>query len=331
MSTMLCGVADSTARTLALLSLLQTHRHWSGGELAERLGVSERTVRRDIDRLRQLGYPVDAAPGVDGGYQLAAGAHLPPLLFDDDEAVALTVGLRNAAGSAIDGVEETAVRVMAKLERMLPDRVRRRVEAVHGNVSVLRWAPVTEPVAATTLVAAAQACRDREEIRFEYRRRDGEASNRLVQPHQLVASGRRWYLVAWDVRRTDWRMFRLDRMGTPQLAGARFAERAVPGGDAAAFVADALRGVQRSFQAVLIVSATPDEVDRAARGFDGSVEHLDDGTSRFVLQADTAAWLAAMIAMLASSLPIHIDEAPDDVRAVVTETARRLDQASNPR
>jgi predicted DNA-binding transcriptional regulator YafY len=325
------GVADSTARTLALLSLLQTHRHWAGGELAERLGVSERTVRRDIDRLRQLGYPVDAAPGVDGGYQLAAGAHLPPLLFDDDEAVALAIGLRTAAGSAIDGVEETAVRVMAKLERMLPDRVRRRVEAVHGNVSVLRWAPVTEPVAASTLAAVAQACRDREEVRFDYRRRDGEASNRLVQPHQLVASGRRWYLVAWDVRRTDWRTFRLDRMGTPQLAGARFAERTVPGGDAAAFVAEALRGVQRSFQAVLIVSATPDEVDRAARGFDGSVQHLPDGTSRFVLQADSPAWLAAMIAMLASSLPIRIDEAPDDVRAVVAETARRLDHASTQR
>ncbi len=144
-------VADSTARTLALLSLLQTHRHWAGGELAARLGVSERTVRRDIERLRHLGYPVDAAPGVDGGYQLAVGAHLPPLLFDDDEAVALAIGLRTAAGSAIDGVEETAVRVMAKLERMLPDRVRRQVEAVHGNVSVLRWAPTTDPVAASTL------------------------------------------------------------------------------------------------------------------------------------------------------------------------------------
>lgn len=324
-------VADSTARTLALLSLLQTHRHWGGGELAVRLGVSERTVRRDIDRLRQLGYPVDAAPGVDGGYQLAAGAHLPPLLFDDDEAVALAVGLRTAAGSAIDGVEETAVRVMAKLERMLPDRVRRRVEAVHGNVSVLKWAPTVEPVAASTLATAAQACRDHEEVRFGYRRRDGEESNRLVQPHQLVVSGRRWYLVAWDVRRDDWRMFRLDRMGTPQLAGARFADRPVPGGDAAAFVAEALRGIQRTYQAVLLITAARDEVDRAARGFDGSVEHLDQGRSRLTLQADTVEWLAAMIAMVASSLPIQIHDAPDEVMNLVAETARRLHGATAPR
>ncbi|HUF99022.1 MAG TPA: YafY family protein [Ilumatobacter sp.] len=317
-------MADSTARALALLSLLQTHRHWAGAELADRLGVSERTVRRDVDRLRQLGYPVDAVPGVDGGYQLAAGAHLPPLLFDDDEAVALAVGLRTAAGSAIDGVEETAVRVMAKLERMLPDRVRRRVEAVHANVSVARWSPSVEPVAASTMVAVAQACRDREEVRFEYHSREGNETSRLVQPHQLVAFGRRWYLVAWDVRRDDWRTFRLDRMGAPSLAGARFPERPIPGGDAAAYLASTLRLVPRDHRAVLTLSAPPDEVDRAARGFDGVVEHLGDDHSRMVVQADTVAWLAALIAMLASSVPLRIDEAPDEVVQLVKTTAQRL-------
>ena len=216
---------DPTERALLLLSLLQTHRFWPGAELTERLGVSARTLRRDVDRLRTLGYPVDATPGASGGYRLAAGAHLPPLLLDDDEAVAIAVGLRAAAGASIDGMEDTSLRALVKLEQVLPDRLRRRVHAVHSNVASLQWggAPTVD---ADALAVLALGCRDHEQVRFEYRRRDGDETSRLVEPHQLVSTGRRWYLVAWDVRRDDWRTFRLDRLERRTVGGRRAARRA---------------------------------------------------------------------------------------------------------
>src|SRR5262245_30825613 len=233
--------ADPTERALQLLSLLQTHRFWPGEELTERLGVSARTLRRDVDRLRSLGYPVDATPGAGGGYRLAAGAHLPPLLLDDDEAVAIAVGLRSAASASIEGMEDTAVRALAKLEQVLPDRLRRRVLAVHTNVASLQWSDDEAVIDPDALAVLALACRDREQVRFDYTRRDGEEGSRLVEPLQLVSTGRRWYLAAWDVRRDDWRTFRLDRLQRARLAGGRCAAREIPGGDAAAFVARSIR------------------------------------------------------------------------------------------
>ena len=316
-------MSDPTARTLALLSLLQTHRHWSGGELAERLGVSERTVRRDIDRLRELGYPVHAAPGVDGGYQLAAGAHLPPLLVDDDEAVALAVGLRAAAGAAIEGIEETTVRVMAKLEQILPDRLRRRVDALNSNVDVLRWAP-RDQVPAASLTTLAQACRDREEVRFEYTRRDGESARRLVQPHQLVSVGQRWYLVAWDVRRGDWRTFRVDRMEEPSLAGARFEPRVLPAASAAEFVAAGLRSATQQHEAVVRVDGDPERIAAMSHWFGGQMSPIDGDATRLRLGADALEWLASMIAILATSFDLTIEEAPPEVHALLTDASRRL-------
>ena len=187
---------DPTARALRLLSLLQTYKFWSGSELADRLEVSPRTLRRDVDRLRELGYPVEATPGAAGGYRLSAGAHLPPLVLDDDEAVAIAVGLRAAAGASIEGIEETSVRALAKLEQVLPDRLRRRVHAVHGNVTSMRWGADQSTVDPDALAVLALACRDNEQVRFDYRRRDGEEAARLVEPHNLVSAGRRWYLVA---------------------------------------------------------------------------------------------------------------------------------------
>src|SRR6478609_4351085 len=269
--------ADPTGRALTLLSLLQTHRFWPGEELTERLGVSARTLRRDVDRLRTLGYPVDATPGTGGGYRLAAGAHLPPLLLDDDEAVAIAVGLRSAASASIEGMEDIAVRALAKLEQVLPDRLRRRVLAVHTNVASLQWSdggPVVDPDA---LAVLALACRDREQVRFDYRRRDGDDSSRLVEPHQLVSTGRRWYLVAWDVRRDDWRTFRLDRLERPRLAGVRCAARELPGGDAAAFVAESIRTMPLPHSAVLEVDGAPDAVRDMLRWSDAEVEELGDG------------------------------------------------------
>ncbi len=320
-------MTDPTARTLELLGLLQTHRHWKGSELADRLGVSERTVRRDIDRLRQLGYPVDAGPGTDGGYRLAVGSHVPPLMFDDDEAIALAVGLRSAAVAAIDGIEDAAVALVGKLDLVLPDRLKRRIEAFQTSVSMMSHAPSNVSVSADVLAVLSQGCRDREEVRFEYARRDGEESRRLVQPHQLVSAGRRWYLVAWDVRRTDWRTFRVDRMTEPTLAGARFTARQLPLGDAVAFVRQGLRAAVAVTGATVVVEATADEVESIRRWLDATAEPLDDAHTRLTLQADSEAWLASMIAMVATYCPLSIEEAPEAVRAALAETSSRLGSA----
>ena len=320
-------MSDPTARTLALLALLQTHRHWSGPELAERLGVSERTVRRDVERLRELGYPVDATPGVDGGYQLAAGAHLPPLLVDDDEAVALAVGLRAAAGAAIDGIEETTVRVMAKLEQILPDRLRRRVDALNSNVDVLRWAP-RDQVPAASLALIAQACRDHEEVRFEYTRRDGDSARRLVRPHQLVSVGLRWYLVAWDVRRADWRTFRVDRMDELRLAGARFEPQPLPATSAAEFVAAGLSSATQQHSATVRVAGDPERVSAMTRWFGAQMVPIDGDTTRLRLGSDALEWLASMIAILATSFDVSVEAAPPEVYALLATAATRLAAAS---
>src|SRR5690606_14124940 len=209
-------MANTNARMLRLLSLLQTHRFWPGSELAARREVSERTLRRDIDRLRELGYPVEATRGVAGGYQLQAGAALPPLLLDDEEAVAIAVGLRTAAGGVVDGIEETSVRAPAKVVQVMPPRLRRQVEALrtHTVPSPLGTGPTVDALALTVI---AQACRDHERLRFTYTARAGEPSRRLVEPHSLVTAGRRWYLVAWDLERHDWRTFRVDRLEDPTV------------------------------------------------------------------------------------------------------------------
>jgi predicted DNA-binding transcriptional regulator YafY len=222
------------ARLLKLLGLLQSRREWSGAELADRLGVTTRTVRRDVDRLRSLDYPVHASMGTSGGgYRLGSGARLPPLLLDDDEAVAVAVGLRTASG--IENIGETAVRALLKVEQVLPSALRHRVAALE-----IATVPHTSPapaVDAGLLTLVGTACRDRQRIRFGYVGHAGEESQREAEPHRLVTWGRRWYLVAWDLVREDWRTFRLDRMSVRTPFGARFTPREIPGGDAGAFVA----------------------------------------------------------------------------------------------
>ncbi|WP_151479473.1 helix-turn-helix transcriptional regulator [Streptomyces albicerus] len=227
---------ETSARLLRLLSLLQAHREWSGADLADRLGVTPRTVRRDVDRLRELGYPVNASPGTGGGYQLGVGAELPPLLLDDDEAVAVAVGLRTAAGQGIEGIGETSVRALTKLEQVLPHRLRRRVGALNAfTVPMLRGRrpSAVDPAVLTELAAA---CRDSERLRFEYRAHDGSPTRRTVEPHRLVCTERRWYLVAWDVDRDDWRTFRVDRITPKPPHGPRFTPRQPPADDLAAYV-----------------------------------------------------------------------------------------------
>src|SRR3984885_12117684 len=261
-------MANTSSRALRLLSLLQNHRFWPGAELAERLGVSPRTLRRDVDRLRELGYPVTAHPGVDGGYQLAPGAVLPPLVLDDEEAVALVVGLRLASQGALSQgavssgtvspgtvspgtgapgelasgtVSEAAVRALGKVTQVMPARLRRRAGAVAAMTESASWDATRAAQAAAinpdALASAALACRDAERIRFSYGAASGERTERHVEPLRLVALDRRWYLVAYDLTRNDWRSFRLDRViGVPQPTGARFRPRELPAADAAEFV-----------------------------------------------------------------------------------------------
>ncbi len=196
------GMLETSARLLRLLSLLQAHRESSGADLADRLGVTSRTIRRDVDRLRRLGYPVNASPGTGGGYQLGAGAELPPLLLDDDEAVAVAVGLRTAAGQGIEGIGETSVRALAKLEQVLPSRLRRRVSALNAFTVPMLRGPEPSAVDPGVLTELANACRDGERLRFEYRDHGSFPTRRNVEPHRLVCTERRWYLVAWDVDET---------------------------------------------------------------------------------------------------------------------------------
>jgi predicted DNA-binding transcriptional regulator YafY len=232
---------ETSARLLRLLSLLQAHREWSGADLADRLGVTPRTVRRDVDRLRELGYPVHSARGTAGGYRLGAGAQLPPLLLDDEEAVAVAVGLRQAAGG-VEGIEETSVRALAKLEQVLPDRLRRRVSALSSFTVPMPGTGRGPSVDPAVLIELAGACRDAQRLRFTYRDHGGTVTRRTAEPHRLVAAQRRWYLVAWDVDRDDWRTYRADRITPTPPHGPRFTPRRPPADDLAEYVS---RGVSK--------------------------------------------------------------------------------------
>ena len=220
------GMLDTSVRLLRLLALLQSRRDWSGADLAGRLGVTTRTVRNDIERLRILGYEVHSSTGITGGYRLAPGSRMPPLLLDDDEAVAVGLGLRAAAAGSVTGIEETSLRALAKLEQTLPSRLRHRLDALRqATVSAAGGGPTVD---ADVLTAVAGACRDHQVLRFDYAGRDGEATVRSVEPHRLVYTGRRWYLLAWDRDRADWRTFRADRIRPRVPTGPRFTPRTPP-------------------------------------------------------------------------------------------------------
>lgn len=318
-------MSGPTGRVLELLSLLQTHRSWSGVELADRLGVSDRTLRRDVERLRDLGYQIDASTGAQGGYRLAAGAHLPPLLLDDEEAVAIAVGLVTVASAAIDGIEDTSVRAMTKLGQVLPDRLRRRVQAIADNVALRRGPSRLPPADPSHLAVLAQACRDHEDVRYGYRRRDGEESERLVQPHHLVASGRVWYLIGWDSRRDDWRTFRVDRMRDVRLGGVRFRPRDLPGGDPAAFVDRSIASMPVAHRVTVEVVGPPDEVSRSVGWLDPDPEVIGDDRTRLVLRAETADWLCSVIAMLTVSFEVAVVDPLDaGVAETLTLTGNRV-------
>ena len=283
-------MANTSTRTLRLLSLLQARRYWPGGELAGRLGVSARTLRRDIDRLRELGYPVEAQRGVEGGYQLAAGAALPPLVVDDEEAVALAVGLQAAAQGAAEGIAEASVRALAKVVQVMPGRLRRRVEALTAMTVPASWGgsarPSLDPGALTTI---ALACRDAERMRFGYVAASGAQTARHVEPHRLVSLGRRWYLVGYDLDRQDWRSFRLDRLTGPRGTGARFRPRELPAEDAAAFVRAGIGTLWAVYDVEVLAEAPAGQVrERIGRWV--TVEPDGPGRCRIRMSADALEW-----------------------------------------
>ena len=275
---------------MRLLALLQTHRYWPGTELAERLQVSARTLRRDVDRLRDLGYPVNARRGAEGGYQLAAGAALPPLMVDDDEAVALVVGLQSTAATTTSDVAESSVRALAKLVQVMPPRLRRRVEAVRTMTVAGGWAGRPGPAVDTgALTTIALACRDTERLRFGYTAGDGRRSERHVEPHRLVSLGRRWYFVAYDLTRHDWRSFRVDRIADIAGDGCRFRPRTLPAADAAEFVRAGMANVPRLYEVEVLVDAPADTVrDRIGRW--SSVEDLEANRCRVSMRTDSLDW-----------------------------------------
>ena len=315
--------SDPTGRVLQLLSLLQRHRRWTSSELGDELGVTPRTVRRDIERLRRLGYPVEAAPGVDGGYRLAAGAHLPPLMFDDEEAVAIAVGLWTATSTPLAGIGDTSLRALAKLETLLPDRLRRRLDAIASSASTYRWAdePSDERVDIDTLVDVTAACRDGEELRFRYVDRSGEPSDRLVEPHRLVAVEERWYLLSWDLRRNDWRTFRADRMIDVRLAGRRFRPRPIPGGDPASFVASNLARARTPSEVTITVEASRDDVERAAPWLAEDLDAIDEHRTAVTIRATRPEYAAVTIARLAGSFAVTL---PDDADERLADRLRAI-------
>jgi biotin operon repressor BirA-like protein len=289
-------MAATGSRTLRLLSLLQSRRHWSGEELARRLGVSVRTLRRDVERLRELGYPVEAQRGVDGGYALAPGAALPPLVLDDEEAVALALGLQAAAASPVEGMAETSVRALAKVVQVMPVRLRRRVEALRTMTVPAAWGsggqqPGVDPAALTT---TALACRDAERIAFTYTAADGARTERSVEPHRLVSLGRRWYLVGYDLDRGDWRIFRLDRLAGVRGTGAPSGPRRFPAEDAAEYVRRRLGGQPGTHRVEAVVAAPAEEVRRRL-GRWAQVDEVDAGRCRVRMESDGLDWPATAL------------------------------------
>lgn len=317
-------MTGTASRLLELLSLLQARRDWPGPDLAARLEVSERTVRRDVDRLRRLGYPVESVTGPFGGYRLAAGTAMPPLLLDEEEAVAIAVGLRTAAWSAVAGIEETSLRALVKLEQVLPAHLRARVQAVGATAMPSPGdGPTIDPQHLALLGAAR---RDGERVRFTYRRRDGETARREVEPHALVALHRRWYLVAWDVARDGWRTFRIDRIGDPVAASVRFGPRELPGGDPVAFVSEGQRAGAKGYEARVTVRAPAEVVlRRVARGW-ADVTPLDADTCEVRTGDDDLGWLAMRIIALDADIEVH---EPPELRERLAAIGERLTRATD--
>jgi predicted DNA-binding transcriptional regulator YafY len=311
-------------RLLRLLSLFTVRRSWGGEELAERLGVTPRTIRRDVDRLRELGYQVRAVPGPYGGYELGAGTGLPPLLLDDDAAVAVAVGLRAVAGGAVAGMEEAAVRAAAVIERVLPGRLKVRADALRSAVVALPGVrPDDAAVGPETLALLALACRDGERIRFGYTDGEGTRSSRHVEPFRLVVTARRWYLVAHDLDKGEWRSFRLDRLEVPQPTGQRSRPADPP--DAARFVAEGIASGAYRYQARVLVAAPADVVAARIPGLGAVIEAVSESECLVISGSNYLDMIALHFAAL--DLPFTPLE-PPELRARCAALSRRLGEAA---
>jgi predicted DNA-binding transcriptional regulator YafY len=311
-------VGETSARLLTLLSLLQSRPFWNGLELAERMEVTPRTVRRDVTRLRDLGYPVEAMSGPYGGYQLGAGGRLPPLLLSDDEAVAVVLGLEAAAFGTVSGLEDSALAALAKLEQVMPSRLQDRVTDLHETT--VRLAGVEQPrIDPDRLVTLAHACRSQEQLRMGYRDAQDQPSERIIEPYRLVFTERRWYLVARDPARDDWRTFRVDRITSLGATGRRFSLREAP--DAARLVAEGVAVAAYPIRARVALFTSIEEAARSIPRTVGRLEPGDDGTCVLTIGAADPGWIAEFLA----NLPFEFEALePPEVRRALRELGRRI-------
>jgi predicted DNA-binding transcriptional regulator YafY len=311
-------MADTPARLLALLSLLQSRPYWSAPELSERMGVTARTVRRDVTRLRDLGYPVEATSGPYGGYQLGAGGRLPPLLLSDDEAVAVVLGLEAAAFGTVSGLEDSALAALAKLGQVMPGPLRQRVADLH-ETTVRLPGPDRPRVDAESLVLLARACRSQERLRMGYRDAQDQPSDRVIEPFRLVFTERRWYLVARDTGRDDWRTFRVDRITALAETGQRFTLTDRP--DAAAMVANGIAVGAYPIQARVALVASIEEAAGVVSRTVGRLESAVGGGCILTIGASDPQWIAEYLA----GLPFEFEVLdPPAVRKAVRDLGRRI-------
>ena len=315
---------QTSARLLRLLSLFQAQRYWSGADLSSRLDITGRTLRRDVDRLRSLGYPVHSTSGTAGGYQLGAGATLPPLLLDDEEAVAVALGLRTSASGSVTGIEEASVRALLKLEQVLPSRLRQRVAALHSFIVPLGTRGPTVDVERLSVIAA--ACRDQQGIRFSYHSRTGVPSVRSAEPHRLVHTGHRWYLVAWDLGREDWRTFRIDRIEGKLKTSTRFKPRKPPEGDFAAFVSKSLSYVPYPCRARVTLHAPAETIASRIPASAGVLESIDTRSCMLHTGSHSLEAITIHLSLLGVDFRVH---EPPELVDYIRRLVDRLSQATN--
>lgn len=323
---------DMPGRLLRLLSLLQTRRTWSGGELANRLGVTDRTLRRDVDRLRALDYPVQATSGIAGGYRLTSGRNLPPLLLDDEEALAVAIALATAAGGAVAGIQENALRALTKLQQVLPARLRPRLTALAGTTAAVvpHGAPRADP---DVLAVLAGCCRDAEVIAFSYRDRTGQRAPRRVEPHHVVTSAGRWYLIAFDPDRDGWRTFRVDRIDDLRATRHRFALRALPAPDAATYLVRSFAGATYRHTARMTIGLPADAVRAGVFAtIPGEVEEQGPDACMVRLTAESVELVVQFVAAIATLAgPLTIEEMSEEVADQVAQLGALLTEGRTPR
>lgn len=315
-------MSNTTTRALELLGLLQTHRHWPGSELAERLDTTQRTVRRDIERLRDLGYRIESMPGASGGYRLEAGSAVPPLLLGDDEAVAMAVGLRTAAAQRLIGGPDTTLSALAKLEQVLPAELRRRVAALSAAMPTM---PQTQgaPVSPVVLGELALACRDSERLRFDYVSHEGDHTHRRIEPHRLAPAHRNWYLVGWDLDRDDWRTFRIDRIDRVQHTRVLFPPRELDEDEAAEMLLIATAWVRQNIEADVVMEMPFDKMQgHFGRWAEGAQA---EGESRTRWPIGGADWREALYGMLYIPEGVNFTtDFPEPHRGLLAESLRRV-------